>query len=289
MDATNITSNLPSINPTVDKVRDKAIDFAFENGPKILAAIIIVIVGWIVAKWIDRMILRALNKKDLEPPIKMLITRVANVMVLGFTLVIALATAGVNVLALVAGVSVVGVGVGLAMQGVLSNLVAGLSIIFTKPFRVGEYVELAGVQGQVKHIDLFATTLLHNDLSRVVVPNRKIVGEILHNYGGIRQLDLSFSIAYGSDVTGALAVVDEILAGNKRVLKEPGAVVGVGTLGDGSIGIAVKPWTSIGDAGPAGAEINQAIADRIRANKISLPVPHRDVRLLNSPPAGPHS
>ena len=107
------------------------------------------------------------------------------------------------------------------MQGVLSNVVAGLTIIFTKPFRVGEYVELASVQGQVQTIELFSTTLLHADMSRVVVPNRKIVGEILHNYGTIRQLNLTVGIGYGSDIPRVMALLQAIVATNPRVLKTP--------------------------------------------------------------------
>src|ERR1051326_8687296 len=107
------------------------------------------------------------------------------------------------------------------MQGVLSNLFAGLMIIFTKPFRVGQYVELLGVQGQVEMIELFSTKLLHGDRSRVVIPNRKIIGEILHNFGAVRQLELNVGVAYDTNLQEAMAVVREILRNNPRVLKEP--------------------------------------------------------------------
>ena len=210
----------------------------------------------------------------------MLITRVARLLVISFGVVIALGTLGFNIAALVAGLGVAGVGVGLAMQGVLSNLVAGLTIIFTKPFRVGEYIELIGVHGQVTSIEIFSTTLLHADRSRVIVPNRKIVGEVLHNYGQIRQLDLSVGVGYGTDLPRALALVREILAQSPRVLKEPVAAVGVASLGDSAITLAVKPWVSVNDFGPAGAELNQAIVERFRASQIEIPFPQREVRML---------
>jgi len=111
------------------------------------------------------------------------------------------------------------VGVGLATQGVLSNVVAGLTIIFTKPFRVGEYIEMAGVHGQVVTIELFSTVLVHADRCRVVIPNRKIVGEILHNHGMIRQLDLSVGVGYQSNIKEVLALVREILKQNRGSLK----------------------------------------------------------------------
>src|SRR6266446_2486672 len=170
---------------------------------------------------------RWLDGKQLEPPVKTLIVRVLRLLIFCLTLVIALDEFGVPSTTLVAGISVAGVGVGLAMQGVLGNLVAGLTIIFTKPFRVGEYIEILGVHGLVTNIELFSTTLLHADRSRVIIPNRKIVGELLHNYGTIRQLDLSVGVSYATNVNDALAVVREILGRNPRVLKEPAPAVGI--------------------------------------------------------------
>jgi small conductance mechanosensitive channel len=162
-------------------------------------------------------------------------------------------------------------------------VVAGLTIIFTKPFRVGEYVELVSVQGQVDSIELFSTKLLHADMSRVVIPNRKIVGEILHNYGTIRQLNLSVGVGYGSDVPRVLALLQQIVAANAKALKTPAPGIGVSSLADSSINIAVKPWVSVADYGPAGAEIYQSIIDAFRAAKIEIPFPQREVRMLNAP------
>ena len=212
---------------------------------------------------------------------RMLIVRIVRLLIFAMALIMALGTAGMNVTALIAGISVAGVGVGLAMQGILGNLVAGLTIIFTKPFRVGEYIEIAGVNGQVKTVELFSTTLLHADQSRIVIPNRKIVGEIMHNYGSVRQLDLSVGVAYGTNLNEAISIVRGVLARNSRVLKEPSAVVGVTMLADSSINIAVKPWTKVDDFGNATIEINQAIAESFRAANISIPFPQREVRLLN--------
>lgn len=279
MDATNTPA---SFNTTLDQVKTKAIDFCFANGPKIISALLIMFAGFMVARWVDKLVMRGLNKRDMEPPVRMLISRIVKLLILLFALVIALGTAGVDVLALVAGIGVAGVGVGLAMQGVLSNVVAGLTIIFTKPFRVGEYVELAGVQGQVTTIELFSTTLQHGDLSKVVVPNRKIVGEILHNYGNIRQLDLSVGVAYGTDIPRVLDLLREIVAANPRTLKTPAPGVGVKSLADSGVILAVKPWTSVADYGPAGAEIYQRIVDSFRAQKIEIPFPQREVRMLNN-------
>jgi small conductance mechanosensitive channel len=193
---------------------------------------------------------------------------------------LALEKFGVNIAALVTGIGVAGVGIGLAMQGVLGNVVAGLTIIFTKPFRVGEYIELLGVDGQVSAIEIFSTTLVHPDRSLVVIPNRKIVGEVLHNYGTVRQLNLSVGVAFGTNLEETITVLREILANNHRVLKEPRPGVGVNLLKDSAISIAINPWVAVADYGPAQAEIYQAILQRFRESDINIPLPQREVRVL---------
>ena len=256
-------------------------------GTRALGALLILITGGLAARWLGRLVQRWLDGKQLEPPVKTLIVRVMRLVILCLTLVIALDEFGVPITTLVAGISVAGVGIGLAMQGVLGNLVAGLTIIFTKPFRVTEYIEIHGIHGTVTQIELFSTTLAHADRSRVIIPNRKIVGEILHNYGTIRQLDLTVGVGYDTNVPEAIALVRDILKQNARVLKEFVPGVGVSLLGDSSINIAVKPWVAVPDFGAAQGEIYQAILDQFRARQIDIPYPQRDIHLLNGAPATP--
>ena len=260
--------------------QDKLIEYVISHSGALISALVVVVIGFIVARWIGNLMDRWLTGKAMEPPMRKLLVRIVRLLIFAMALVVALGTAGMDVTALIAGVGVAGLGIGLAMQGILSNLMAGLTIIFTKPFRFGEYIEIAGVQGQVTSIELFTTTLLHADHSQVIIPNRKIVGEILHNYGHIRQLDLSVGVAYNTNISGALVIVRGVLTRNARVLKETAPVVGVTMLADSSISVAIKPWTAVGDYGPAQAEIYQAIVEQFRANKIEIPFPQREVRML---------
>jgi small conductance mechanosensitive channel len=257
------------------------IHFVGEHGPKLLGAILVLAAGFLLSGWIGSFVQRGLEKKQLEPPIRMLMSRIVRLLILGLALMVALETLGIKLTAVLGLIGVAGLGAGLAMQGVLSNLVAGLTIIFTKPFRVGEYVELVGVQGQVETIELFNTVLTHADRSRVVIPNRKLVGEVLHNYGTIRQLDLQVGVAYNCNVTETLGVVREVLASNPRVIKELTPGVGVNMLADSSINIAIKPWVKVADYGPAQGELYLAILERFRQQKIEIPFPQRDIRLLD--------
>ena len=148
--------------------QDKLIDYVISHSGALLSALVVIIIGLVAAGWIGKLIDRWLTHRAMEQPMRTLLVRVVKLFIFAMALVIALGTAGMDVTALIAGVSVAGVGVGLALQGVLGNLVAGLTIIFTKPFRVGEWIEIAGVSGQVTKIELFSTTLVHTDQSRVV-------------------------------------------------------------------------------------------------------------------------
>ena len=264
----------------VQQWQNTIVTFFITYGFQMVGAVIILVVGGIIARSLGKLTDKWLTKQHLEPPIRLLLVRVVRLLVFGLALLLALDKFGVQITPLIAGLSVAGVGIGLAAQGVLGNVLAGLTIIFTKPFRVGEYIELASVYGQVTAIELFSTTLLHSDHSRVVIPNRKIVGEIMHNYGGIRQLSLSVGIAYGANLKDALATIHQILDTNPRVLKDPAAVVGISALADSSITISICPWVKVPDFGPAQLEIYEAIVEQFRARKIEIPFRQYEVRLL---------
>jgi small conductance mechanosensitive channel len=263
--------------------QDKLIEYVISHSGALISALVVAVIGFIAARWVGKLTDRWLTRKAMEPPMRKLLVRILRLLVFAMALVVALGTAGMDVTALIAGVGVAGVGIGLAMQGILSNLMAGLTIIFTKPFRFGEYIEIAGVQGQVTSIELFTTTLLHADHSQVIIPNRKIVGEILHNYGHIRQLNLNVGVGYGTNINMAVTIVRDVLTSNSRVLKEPTPGVGITMLADSSINLAVCPWTAVADYGPAQTEIYQAIVEQFRANKIEIPFPQREVQMLNNP------
>ena len=267
---------------TISHTKDTIVDLLIRFGPRLLTALLIVAAGLVVSGWVSRWLARVLNRRQLEPPIRLLVTRVAWTACAALFFIMALQNLGVELLPLIAGLGVAGAGVALATQGVLSNIVAGLSIIFAKPFRVGEYVAIAGVEGVVEAITLFSTTLGHVDRSRVVVPNRKIVGEILHNYGHIRQLDVTVGVAYDTDLRIPLSVIREVLQANPRVLKDPEAVVQTIQLGDSSVGIAVRPWVLVQDQVLASGEVYASLLEAFRARGIVIPVPQREVRLIGS-------
>lgn len=277
----SMSKNLPNLE-AMDQLRRTLIDMALHYGPRLLTALIILLVGALLARRIGILSGRWLERREIEPPVQKLLSRLIGLFVLLIFVMMALQNLGVELLPLLASLGVVGVGAGLAMQGVLANLVAGFTILFTQPFRVGEYISVVGVEGQVDTIDLFSTILVHPDRSRVVIPNRKLVGEIMHNYGKIRQLELSVGVAYATDLDRAIVAIRELLARNPRVLTEPTPFVGVTTLGDSAINIAVRPWVKVPDYIAAIGELNQSIVETCRERRIEIATPQREVHILQS-------
>lgn len=247
--------------------------YAVQYGLQAVVAIGIFAAGVVAARWTGNLAQRQLDRHALEPPVRLLLVRIVKIVVLLFTAVIALDALGVPIAPLVAGIGVAGVGIGLALQGVLSNVMAGLSIIFTKPYKVGEHISLLGVHGDVVMIDIFSTTLMHSDHSRVVIPNRKVVGEILHNFGTIRQLHLTIDVSYKTDLNHAVAMVQDTLASHPHVLKDPAPAIGVSNLGRPAITIAVEPWTKVAHYASLQGELNKTILERFRAAHVEFPVP----------------
>src|SRR5499426_4771314 len=196
-------------------------------GMHLLAALAIVVAGMLVARWLGNVADARFQKTQMEPPMRILLVRAIKIIVFVLAVVVALDKFGFSVAPLVAGIGVAGLGFGLALQGVLGNIVAGLTIIFTKPFRVGEHITIAGVSGDVTQIELSATTLVQADLSRAIVPNRKIVGEILHNFGTMRQLTLTVRVPHPTDLNLALQAARQVVLENPRTLKDPAPGVGI--------------------------------------------------------------
>jgi len=261
--------------------KDITLDLIIRYGFQVLGALIILIVGVILARWIGNLTNRWLEPRVKEPPMRLLIVRIMRILVLVLTLLVALDKFGFQIAPLVAAVGVAGVGVGFAFHGVLANIIAGLSIIFTKPYRVGEYIELLGVHGQVVTVELFSTTLVQLDQSRVVIPNHKVVGEILHNYGTIRQLTLTVGVAYEANLHEVLEAVKEVIGANARVLKDPVPIIGITELAASAVTLSIQPWVAVLDFIPARAELYQAIVEKFRERKIEIPFPKSEVRLLN--------
>jgi len=201
------------------------------------------------------------------------------IFIVGF--VVALSMLEVNVGPLLAAIGAVGFIMGFALQGTLSNFAAGIMILIYRPYDVGDLVDVGGTLGKVDAMTIVSTTLRKPDNQKVVVPNNKIWGDIITNLTGTskRRVDLVFGIGYSDDIAKAQKILEDILANNESILKDPEPVVKVHELADSSVNFVVRPWVKTENYWDVYWDITRAVKERFDAEGVSIPFPQRDVHL----------
>ena len=205
-----------------------------------------------------------------------------------FVVLAALNQLGIQTASFIAIVGAAGLAIGLALQGSLSNFAAGVMMIIFRPFKVGDYVEAGGTAGVVEEIMLFTTRLKTGDNREIWVPNNAITGGNIVNYSArtTRRVDMTVGVSYADDLKHVRSVIEEVLANDPRVLKDPAPVVAVAELADSSINFVVRPWVNAGDYWDVKFDFNETIKNRFDAEGISIPFPQQDVHMHEVAPAG---
>lgn len=259
----------------LERLTQTVIDF----GPKVLAALAILIIGRLIASLTRRGVRKLMTARNLDPGLVGFTSSLIYMAIMAFVVIAALAKFGIQTASFVAVLGAVGFAIGFALQGSLSNFASGVMILFFKPFSVGDFIDAAGVKGKVAEIGIFTTTLSTPDNVKVIVPNSKIYGDTISNYNGFdtRRIDMTVGIGYESSIADALRVVEELLAQDDRVLKDPAAVVAVSELADSSVNIVVRPWVQAADYWNVHNDMQRRIKEAFDANGIEIPFPQRVV------------
>jgi small conductance mechanosensitive channel len=210
-------------------------------------------------------------------------SRVVKILLIIFVIAIGIGFLGIDVGAALISISVVsGFVLGFAFQETLGNLAAGFMIAITKPFRVGDYVDIAGKSGSINDVGASITTMTTVDNKRVIIPNSKIWGEPIVNYTALnkRMIDMRVGIGYSDNIGKAIKTTMNVLKANKKVLDDPAPTVAVANLGDSSVDLLVRPWVNTSDYWKSKWEITQQIKEAFDKENISIPFPQRDVHLF---------
>jgi len=253
-------------------------------GLQVVGAIAVLIVGRWAAGMIRRAVVRALQRADTDASLTPFVSGIAYYLALTVVVIAVLSLFGIETTSLVAVLGAAGLAVGLALQGTLSNFSAGVMLRLFRPFRNGDVVEAAGVKGSVFEIGIFSTILKTPDNVEITVPNASIYGETISNYTAYdtRRNDLSVGISYADDIGQAIEVVKSILKTEDRVLLEPEPVVFVGSLGDSSVEIVLRPWCRTEDYWGLRAALTRRLKEEIEAAGCSIPFPQRDVHVITA-------
>ena len=250
-------------------------------GLKVIAAIAILLIGWIAAKGIRKIIRRMLQRAQVDETLVSFVSSLGYVGIMVFVVIAALGQLGVQTASFVVVLGSAGLAVGLALQGSLANFAAGVLMIIFRPFKVGDYIEGGGVAGVVEEIGIFTTELKSPDNKKIIVPNGKMTGDNIVNYTAkeIRRVDIVAGVSYKDDLEKVRNVLTDILAKDDRILKDPAPTIGVLELADSSVNFAVRPWVKTADYWNVFFATQENIKKRFDSEGICIPFPQRDVHI----------
>lgn len=259
---------------------DKALPIALGWAGNIAMALIILILGFTVAGWMSRVVRRVLSKSGKVDPIVVgFFASFIRYAIIGFTLVAVLAEFGIETTSIIAVFGAAGLAIGLALQGTLSHLAAGVMLLFFRPFKIGDFVEVGSIVGTVKDITLFTTDLATLDNKKVIVPNGNIWGNPITNYNanGTRRCETVMGISYSDDISKAQNVMRDLISSDSRVMADPVLNIVVSSLGDSSVNLTAYYWTQSTDFFATRMDMNKRLKEAFDREGIDIPFPHRTV------------
>ena len=269
----------PTTQPTMI---DKVVDGLAQYSMQILAAIVILVVGLWLAKKIKAVFVSALNKKEVDPTLIGFFCSTLHGGLVLFIVIAAIGKLGVQTTSFVAVIGAAGLAVGLALQGSLSNFASGVLLILFKPFKVGDYIKAGGEAGVVVEVGILTTEMKTPDNIKIILPNSAIMGGSITNVSAhpTRRVDMVVGVSYGDDLNKAKQIMEDLLAADERVLKDPAPTVAVSNLGDSSVDFVVRPWVNSADYWAVKFDFTQAVKEKFDAEGVSIPFPQRDVHLF---------
>ena len=262
-------------------VADRAIDFFVNYSLQIVRAVLVLIVGVIVARALSSFLFRFLERKRFDITLSKFIAAAAKGIILGFVIIIALGKFGITIAPFIAALAAMAFGASFAIQGPLSNYGAGLAIILTRPFVVGNTITVAGVNGVVEEVNLGATVLTDEDGVRITIPNKHIMGEILHNSEERKIVEEIIGVSYLSDPEEAIKIIKETLDGFQEISKAPPPQVGIQEFAGSSINIGLRYWIPTKIYFQTLFKANLAVYKRLKEGNIQIPIPQRDVHIVS--------
>ena len=250
-------------------------------GLKVLAALAILFFGRIAAGWTRRAVEKLMAKGKTDPMIIGFVGSIAYVAMMVFVVLAALGQLGIQTTSFIAVLGAAGLAIGLALQGSLSNFAAGFLLIMFRPFKVGDFIEGAGVSGAVESIQIFTTTLRTGDNKTVIVPNSKLLGDNITNYSAkeTRRVDLTVGVSYDADLAEVKRILNDIASKDERVKTDPPPLIAVSELADNSVNLVMRLWTNTADYWNVYFETTEAVKLRLDEAGIGIPYPQRDVHI----------
>ena len=261
----------------------EAAEWASEFIPSMIGAILLLIIGWIVAGWAKRIVYGRLEKvRRLDDTVKHFFANTVRYLILIMVLVAVLAQFGVQTASIIAALGAAGLAIGLALQGTLQNVAAGIMLIFLRPFNSGDFIETSSFSGTIVEVGLFATELKRLDGVYLFVPNSELWNSAITNYSRhtTRRCDITVGIGYDDSIEKAQEIMQDLASKEQRVLDEPAAQTFVADLADSSVNITLRYWAPTSEWWPTSRDLTAAIKKAFDEAGISIPFPQLDVHRI---------
>lgn len=266
---------------TAQTLANTIIDFFVNYSFQVIGAVLVLVVGVVVARLIASFILKYFERKNFDVTLSKFFVSAIKITILAFAIIIALGKFGITIAPLIAALAAMAFGASFAIQGPLSNYGAGLVIILTRPFVVGNTISVGGVNGIVEEVNLGATILTDEDGVKITVPNKHIVGEIIYNSRENRIVEEAVGISYNSNPDEAIRIVYNTLEGFEAISKDPVPQVGIQEFGDSSINIGLRFWVPTNKYFETIYKVNLAIYRQLQQANINIPFPQRDIHIVS--------
>lgn len=266
-------------NSILESVRDVGIDFSVN----LLIALTLFFVGRIAARTLTKGVRKILQAQDVDLILETFVCNLVYWLVMVFVVIAAINQLGIATTSLIAVMGAAGLAVGLALQGSLSNFAAGVLIVLFRPYRVGDYVEAAGISGSVVQVQILTTILKTADNKQIVVPNSQIINSVITNYSALatRRVDMTIGVSYEDDLSKVRQTIRELVDTDPRILKDPECVIAVAELADSSVNFTIRPWVKTEDYWDVKFALTESIKNRFDQEGISFPYPQQDVHLYD--------
>lgn len=256
-------------------------ELLMEFGPKLVGAVLVLIVGLWVIKIINKNISRLFDKRNVDESLKPFLKSLISVLLKALLVISVMGMAGIEMTSFIALLGAAGLAVGMALSGTLQNFAGGVMILVFKPFRVGDFLEAQGYTGTVSEIQIFNTILKTLDNKTVIIPNGGLSTGSMTNYSTEprRRVDWTFGIAYGDNAEKAKQVLLKLMQEDERILKDPEPFVALSELGDSSVNFATRAWVNSADYWGVFFDMNEKVYTQFEKEGLSIPFPQMDVHL----------
>ena len=276
------TPEIPKSLSQLDIVIQNLIDSGISAGKHIIAAVVIFIVGRFLIKLINRLVASILQRLHIEISVQTFLSSLVNIILTILLIITVIGALGVNTTSFAALIASAGVAIGMALSGNLQNFAGGLIILLFKPYRVGDFIDVCGVQGTVSAVQIFHTILLTPDNKAVYLPNGSTSSSTITNYSreNKRRIEWTFGIDYGEDVNRARTAILSVITADARILPDPAPFVAVGGLSDSSVDIIVRVWVPTEEYWNVYYDMHQRVYETFNEQKINFPYPQQTVHLV---------